>query len=110
MLTLISYRFAHLLVPLQDIRHGVVVGELHVAVEDDALAENSRDVNGIVCKTRVSYNTVRSLKIAPKPPQSHLECCALVHLLRQVPETRWPPGRVLPLIWSCVLAYGCIGD
>jgi len=50
MLTVISYRFAHLLVPLQDIWHGVVVGELHMAVEDDALAEDGRDVHGVFCK------------------------------------------------------------
>lgn len=56
MLTVISYRFAHLLVPLQDIWHGVVVGELHMAVEDDALAEYGRDVNGIFCKVRKKEN------------------------------------------------------
>lgn len=45
---MIAYRFAHLLLPLQDIGNGMVTGELHMTVEHDALAEDGGDVNGIL--------------------------------------------------------------
>lgn len=47
---MISYRFAHLLVPLQDIWHRMIVRELNVAVEDDTLAQYGCDVHSIFCK------------------------------------------------------------
>lgn len=40
----IPYRFAHLLLPLQHVRHGMIARELDVAVEDDTLPENRSDV------------------------------------------------------------------
>jgi hypothetical protein len=41
---LLAYRFAHLLLPLQHVGNGVIAWKLDMAVEDDALAENRRDV------------------------------------------------------------------
>lgn len=43
-----SYRFAYLLLPLQHVRHRDVFGEVHLAVEHDALAEDRRDVYSIL--------------------------------------------------------------
>lgn len=50
-----SYRFAYLLLPLQDVRHGDVFGEVHLAVEHDALAEDRRDVHGILVVLVAGY-------------------------------------------------------
>ena len=50
-----AYRFAHLLLPLQHVGHGVVAGKLHVAVEDHALAQDRRDVRRVVVMDPTSW-------------------------------------------------------
>lgn len=50
-----SYRFAYLLLPLQDVRHGDVFGEVHLTIEHDALSEDSCDVNSILVVLVASY-------------------------------------------------------
>lgn len=45
---MISYRFAHLLLPLQHIRHRMIPRELHVAIEDHTLAQYRCDVRRLV--------------------------------------------------------------
>ena len=48
---LLSYRFAHLLLPLKHVGNGMVTRELNVTVEDDTLAEDGCNVYGILtCK------------------------------------------------------------
>jgi hypothetical protein len=50
-----SYRFAYLLLPLQHVRHRDVFGEVHLAVEHHALAEDRRDVHGILVVLVAGY-------------------------------------------------------
>lgn len=50
-----SYRFAYLLLPLQHVRHRDVFGEVHLAVEHDALAQDRRDVHGILVVLVAGY-------------------------------------------------------
>lgn len=45
---LFSYRFAHLLLPLKNVWNWMVARELDVTVEDDAIAENGCNMNGIL--------------------------------------------------------------
>lgn len=45
---MIAYRFAHLLLPLQDVRNGMITGELDVTVEHNTLAKDGGNVNGIL--------------------------------------------------------------
>lgn len=57
-----SYRFAHLLLPLEDVWHGILAGKLDVTVENDAVAENGCDVNGILTwKLRTREEEERSI-------------------------------------------------
>lgn len=44
----ISYRVAYLLLPLENVGHWVLTGELYVTVEDNALPEDSRDVDRVL--------------------------------------------------------------
>lgn len=43
-----SYRFAYLLLPLQHVRHGVSLGELHVAIEHHRLTKNCCNMDCIL--------------------------------------------------------------
>lgn len=45
---LFSYRFAHLLLPLKNVWNWMVARELNVTVEDDAIAKNGCNMNGIL--------------------------------------------------------------
>lgn len=44
----ISYRVAYLLLPLENVGHWMLTGELYVTVEDNALPEDSRDVDRVL--------------------------------------------------------------
>lgn len=44
----ISYRVAYLLLPLENVGHWVLTGELYVTVEDNTLSEDSRDVHRVL--------------------------------------------------------------
>lgn len=55
----ISYRVAYLLLPLENVGHWVLTGELYVTVEDNALPEDSRDVHRVLLAE--SWNKNRSL-------------------------------------------------
>lgn len=50
-----SYRFAYLLLPLQHVRHRDVFGKVHLAVEDDALAQDRGDVHCILMLLMARY-------------------------------------------------------
>lgn len=55
----ISYRVAYLLLPLENVGHWVLTGELYVTVEDNALSEDSRDVHRVLLAE--SWNKDRCL-------------------------------------------------
>lgn len=50
-----SYRFAYLLLPLQDVRHRDIFREVHLTVKDDALAKDRRDVHSILVVLMAGY-------------------------------------------------------
>lgn len=52
---LLAYRFAHLLLPLQDIGNGMIAWKFDVTIEDDTLAKNCCDVCCILTWIRRKY-------------------------------------------------------
>jgi len=53
----ISYRVAYLLLPLENVGHWVLTGELYVTVEDNALPKNSRDVHRVLLTESWNINS-----------------------------------------------------